>query len=154
MVQQQLIDLVEPIVASYQLELWGCEFRQDQGRQLFCVYIDGVEGVTLDQCAAVSRDISAVMDVEDLIPTRYSLEVSSPGLNRPLYTVNHYARYVGQAIKLRLRMPTIEGQRNFSGRIESVNTDKNSVVIGLDLESQEFALADIEKAYLVADFAR
>ena len=80
------------------------------------MYIDHAEGINVDDCAEVSRQISAVMDVEDPIAQEYTLEVSSPGMDRPLYTLEQYKQYANHIIELRLRLP-FEGRRKFKGQL-------------------------------------
>jgi ribosome maturation factor RimP len=97
----QIEDLTRPLVSSFGLELVEVEF-QSEGRQMVLrVYIDKEEGVTLDDCATVSKELSALLDVEDIIPGRYSLEVSSPGLNRPIKNRSDYERYTGRLVKIK-----------------------------------------------------
>lgn len=152
MIQQQLIEIIQPIVESFQLQLWGCEFRQDRGRQLLCVYVEDDKGVTIDQCTKVSREISAVLDVEDTIPMRYSLEVSSPGMSRPLFELAHYERYIGRDIKFRLQAAR-DGQRNFLGKIEAVSSDSAAILMEIDSGTISVNFNEIEKANLIADFS-
>src|SRR5437870_3087505 len=114
---ERLNQIIAPAVAALGYELVGCELAQDSGRQILRVYVDGENGITLDGCAAVSRQISAVLDVEDPIKGRFLLEVSSPGLERPLFSLAHYQRFIGHKAKLRLRQPQEDGRRNFTGII-------------------------------------
>ncbi len=127
-------------------ELVGSELHRQGRYSVLRVYIDKEGGVTADDCAKASRQIGAVLDVENPITSAYSLEVSSPGLDRPLYTREQYQRFVGQVIKLRLRVPQ-NAQRQFSGILLEVVGDE----INLHTEQgvKLFALSDIEKANLV-----
>lgn len=127
-------------------ELVGSELHRKGRYSVLRVYIDKEGGVTADDCAKASRQIGAVLDVENPITSAYSLEVSSPGLDRPLYTREQYQRFVGQVIKLRLRVPQ-NAQRQFSGILLEVVGDE----INLHTEQgvKLFALSDIEKANLV-----
>ena len=151
MQQQRLAEIIDSAVSSLNFELWGWEFSQQQSRALLCVYIESSNGVSADDCAKVSRQIGSLLDVEDLLTMPYALEVSSPGMERSLYTFAQYQGYVGHKIKLRLHRP-MNGQRNFVGTLQHVDTEGQSVCLmqeGADLTLQ---FADIEKARLVADF--
>ncbi len=121
---QQLHKLIIPVIRSFDLELWGMEFMQG-GRSVLRVYIDGPQGVTIDQCALVSRHIGLALEVEDPITGAYTLEVSSPGLERPLFTIEQMAAYKGHAVELVLRAPAdaFPGRKKFTGIIESVDGD-------------------------------
>ncbi len=95
--QEQLHTLIAPVVAALDCELWGLDFLTQGRYSTLRIYIDreGEEGVTLEDCERVSRQVSSVLDVEDPISSRYTLEVSSPGMDRPLFTPEHYGRYIG-----------------------------------------------------------
>lgn len=130
------------------LELWAC-YCHSQGRQtLLRIYIDrqNDEGVTLDDCTRASREIGAILDVEDLIKQRYQLEVSSPGFDRVLLTLAHFARYIGSQVKVRLRAPTTN-RRQFIARIDKV--DDQHVFFVIDDETIQLTLSEIQKAHLV-----
>ncbi len=144
----KLHSFVESAVTAVGCELVVCELSMPGKRSLLRVLIDKEGGVTADDCAKASRQIASVLDVEDPITGAYDLEVSSPGLDRPLYTKEHYQRFTGQSIKIRLRMPQ-ENQRQFTGVLSAVVDDK------IALETKEgprlFALSEIEKANCVPD---
>jgi len=102
-VEKQIEELAAPIVADFGLELVDIEYRQ-QGREwLLCLYIDKEGGVTLDDCANLSRELSTLLDVEDVVPTAYRLEVSSPGLDRPLKKKDDFVRFAGKMVKVKMR---------------------------------------------------
>lgn len=145
----ELNSLVASAVGAVGYELVGCDLVRAGRHSVLRVFIDKEGGVTADDCAIASRQIGAVLDVEDPIAGAYDLEVSSPGLDRPLYTIEHYQRFVGRTIKIRLRMMEAN-QRQFSGVLSEVVDDKISV---LTKEGPKlFALSDIEKANLVPEF--
>lgn len=100
-VTKQVEDLAQPLVSSLGMELVELEYKREGRHMVLRLFIDKEGGVTLDDCAAVSRELSAVLDVEDIIPGRYSLEVSSPGLNRPIKTRSDYERYTGRLVKIK-----------------------------------------------------
>jgi ribosome maturation factor RimP len=116
---------------------------------LLRVYIDSPDGISVEDCATVSRQISALLDVEDPISGEYLLEVSSPGMDRPLYTLDHFARFAGELIKLRLRAP-VEGRRNFSGVLKGVEED--DVVVEVDAHEYLLPFDLIERANVVPRF--
>jgi ribosome maturation factor RimP len=131
-VEKQVEELAAPIVAEFGLELVDVEFRQ-QGRQwVLCVYIDKEGGVTLDDCADFSREFSTVLDVEDVVPSAYRLEVSSPGLDRPLKKREDYTRFAGEMVRIKTRSlldPDMRGytRKTFIGKLQGL--DNESVVV-------------------------
>ncbi|MFZ5699322.1 MAG: ribosome maturation factor RimP [Pseudomonadota bacterium] len=148
--KRDLKTLLEPAVGVLGFELWGIEYLVRGRHRLLRIYIDGPEGVTVDDCAAVSHQVSGVLDVEDPIDGEYTLEVSSPGLDRVLFEPAQYARYVGGLLVLRLQAP-VSGRRRFRGRLVSVNDD--GVVLALDDGGEQvFAFAGIDKAQIEPEF--
>ena len=133
-------------VEALGFELVEAELSGGRHHRTLRVYIDGPEGVTVDDCAAVSRQLSAILDVEDPIPGSYTLEVSSPGLDRPLVTPADFRRFQGAMIKVRL-LNALDGRRNFTGRL--LETTPESVVMEVDQERFNLPLAAIERARLV-----
>ncbi|MCW8888396.1 MAG: ribosome maturation factor RimP, partial [Gammaproteobacteria bacterium] len=104
-------------------------------------------GITVDNCANVSRQVSAVLDVEDPIHGEYTLEVSSPGVERPLFTLEQFAKFIGQQVDVRLHMP-VEGRRHFKGELLSVENDELTIELGED-ESLTCSMDDIDRAKLI-----
>ncbi len=149
--EERIERLVGPILGSLGLSLWDLEYRKQGPRWLLRVFIDrGEEGVSLDDCERVSRDLAAALDVEDLIPHAYTLEVSSPGLDRSLTRPEHYARFTGKLAKIKTFRP-LEGQKVFRGRIAGAVDDK----VTLDLEeggSRVIPLAEIASASLIVEW--
>jgi ribosome maturation factor RimP len=125
--QGELNQLVLPIIESLGFEFWGLEYKPQGHYSLLRVYIEHPEGVTVEHCAAASRQISSVLDVEDTITQRYTLEVSSPGLDRPLFTVVQYQKYINHWVDVRLRT-LFEGRRQIKGQLVGVD-DQEVVVI-------------------------
>jgi ribosome maturation factor RimP len=132
--------------AALGFELVDAELSGGRQHRTLRVYIDSPHGVTVDDCAAVSRQLSAILDVEDPFPGSYTLEVSSPGLDRPLVTPADFRRFQGEVVKVRL-LNALDGRRNFTGRL--VETTGESVVIEADHERFQLPLAEIERARLV-----
>jgi ribosome maturation factor RimP len=133
-------------VRALGFEMVDVELGGARQHQTLRVYIDGPRGVTVEDCADVSRQLSAILDVEDPIPGSYTLEVSSPGLDRPLVTPADYRRFEGAEVRIRL-LRAQAGRRNFRGRIVGTTTD--AVLIEVDGEPRRLAFADIERARLV-----
>jgi ribosome maturation factor RimP len=149
----KLAAIVEPVVTGQGYELVEVEFKNEMGGWILRVFIDNPKaegGVGLDDCAQVSRELSAVLDVEDAIPSHYSLEVSSPGLNRPLKKEADFARFVGKKAKIRTRHPVGESRRNFSGTLVEVTGGKVKIDVGDQV--YEVPVDDVEKANLVYEF--
>ena len=143
----QLNKMFAPVVEGLGYEFVGLEYRSGSSPALLRIYIDHDNGIGVDDCAKASRQISAVLDVEDPIKGEYTLEVSSPGLDRPLFVAAHYQKFIGEMIKCKLRMP-FNGRRNFTGRLLEAN--EKSITLSIDNESIELFIDDIEKANLVA----
>jgi ribosome maturation factor RimP len=146
--------LLAPTVESLGLELLGTEYLPSPGGAVLRLYIDVPAGeaermVGIEDCEAVSREVSAQLDVEDPISGNYTLEVSSPGIDRPLFAPAHYARYVGQSAKVGLKLPQ-DGRRRLQGRIDKV--EGGSIVFDVDGKPFEVAFDNIDKAKLVPDW--
>jgi ribosome maturation factor RimP len=129
------------------LELWACDLRQDGNQALLRVYIDRENGVTLEDCTSVSREISAILDVEDPIKNRYQLEISSPGLERTLMTLSHFERYVGHNVKVKLRVAHAN-RRVLLARIEKIVGER--VYLTVENETIGVTLGEIQKENLVS----
>jgi ribosome maturation factor RimP len=127
-------------------ELADLEVRLGGNGGLVRVFIDKPDGIDLEDCEKVSLAVSALLDVEDVVPGKYNLEVSSPGLDRKLTKVVHFQRFVGEEVKVQMRFP-IAGRRRFRGTLVSLN-DEN-IVVDVDGESHSLALATIDTARLV-----
>ncbi len=126
--QEKLETLIRMTVTGLGYELWGYEYRSYSESALLRVFIESEDGISVDDCGKVSLQLGAALDVEDIIPVAYVLEVSSPGLDRVLFTLEQYQRYIGEALKVRTRMP-IESRRNFVGVLQSVDEQEGSLVI-------------------------
>jgi len=148
-IQERLTELFEPVATALGCELWGVEYLT-QGRQaLLRVYIDKEEGVGVEDCERVSRQVSSVLDVEDPIRSEYTLEVSSPGMDRPLFKLSQFQASVGERVALRLRLP-FEGRRKFTGLLKGVENDE--VVLEVDNEEYVLPYELIDKAHIVPQF--
>ena len=141
--------LIEHAVTALGYELVGVEFTGGGKQGLLRVYIDREDGITLDDCQAVSYQVSGLLDVEDPIRGQYSLEISSPGLDRPLYQARDFERFAGHEVKLRLAMP-VDGRRNFKGVLAGMKDGQ--VVLQTDDEELIVSLDEIDQARLVPDY--
>ena len=147
--EQKLQELVQGSVEDLGCELWGIECQR-VGRYLTVrLFIDKEGGVTVEDCADVSRQVSAVLDVEDPIADKYKLEVSSPGLDRPLFTLNQFERYLGQEILLHLRIPVAD-RRKWQGQLAKIENDMITLIV--DGKEQVLAFGNIQKANVVPKF--
>jgi ribosome maturation factor RimP len=137
--------MFEPVVVSLGYEFVGCEFITFGKHRKFCIYIDKEDGVTIEDCTKVSRQISAILDVEEPISGEFRLEVSSPGFDRPLFKLAQFGPFIGERIKLRLIEP-LGDRRNFVG--ELIKVEGNQVAIHMDGEEFIFDYENINKANL------
>ncbi len=138
--------LLRPTVEAMALELWGVELLPQGKRSMLRVYIDHKDGVTVDDCAKVSHQISGVLDVEEPVAGEYVLEVSSPGMERPLFTLEQYAPYIGTTLNVRLNL-AFEGRKKFKGQLVAI--EGVDVVIRVDDEEYLLPFETIHKANLV-----
>jgi ribosome maturation factor RimP len=152
---QELWQLAEPYVRDAGFDLVELQFGREPGGWVLRIFIDLPEGregsVGHDDCERVSRDISAALDVADRIPHAYQLEVSSPGLDRPLRRERDFARFAGQSARIRL-VEGVEGRRNFSGTLRAASDGR--VEIECDGRSYQLPIDDVAKANLVPDWER
>lgn len=150
----QLESLLGPTIHGLGYELWGLEYHTYSGRSVLRVFIDSENGIDVDDCAKVSRQISALLDVEDPISNEYNLEVSSPGLDRPLFKIEQYSHYLGCDLKIKLQIPK-EGRKNFSGTLIKVAGDELLVKLGESEAETEILIPfnNISKANLAPDFS-
>ena len=138
--------LIEPTIERLGYELSDLELKLGGRSGLLRVFIDRTHSVGLEDCAVVSRQGSAILDVEDPLPGNYTLEVSSPGLDRKLTKPEHFSRYLGEVVRVKLRFP-LEGRRNFRGPLKSADTE--IIAIEVDGELHSLPIATIESARLV-----
>ena len=140
--------VVAPIVSSLGYELVGVEYLTQGHGALLRVYIDSEDGIIVDDCSRVSHQLSGVLDVEDIIRGQYQLEVSSPGLDRPLFTEEHFAHFTGRKVKLKLSMP-LDGRRKFHGVMHGIEDGKLQLEVDDKMLSVPFN--SIDKANLVPE---
>jgi len=147
--QREIVERVEellgPILEEEGLELVGVEFRRERSGWVLRVYIDKKGGVTLGDCVKVSRELGELLDVEDFIPYSYHLEVSSPGINRPLRKREDFERFRGEWAKVRVSEP-IDGRRNFRGRF--IGCEGEELLLSVEGKVLGISLSNIVKANL------
>ncbi|KKA44300.1 MULTISPECIES: ribosome maturation factor RimP [Salinivibrio] len=147
--EKQLTELLAAPVKALDYELVGLEFVRAGQHSTLRIFIDHENGITVDDCADVSRQVSAVLDVEDPITVAYNLEVSSPGVDRPLFTADHYQQFIGHEVNIVLKM-AMQNRRKWKGEILSVDGD--TITVRVDGQDEAFALSNIAKANLVPSF--
>lgn len=147
--EQQLAEMLRPAVEETGKELLGIEFVGAGKHSVLRLFIDHENGIDVDDCAEVSRQVSAILDVEDPISTEYNLEVSSPGLDRPLFDKSHYESVIGETIQVKIGVP-LNGRRKFKGTLEKIENDTLYVVV--DGEEYPIIISNIDKANLVFNF--
>ena len=142
---ERVINLLEPVVEGLGYELVGVEYQPGRPQGMLRLYIDHPEGIEVDDCARVSHQVSGVLDVEDPIAGEYLLEVSSPGLDRPVFKTDDYDRFAGEMIRVRLR-GRLDGRRKFHGRLLGLENDQ----VRIDEQGEEIAvpLTEIDRAHL------
>lgn len=147
--EKKLTEMLQAPVEAVGFELVGIEFIRAGKHSTLRLYIDSENGVEVDDCAKVSHQVSAVLDVEDPITAEYNLEVSSPGMDKPLFKPAHYQQVVDQTISVKLQMPQ-DGRRNYKGLLKSC--DERNFIIVVDKDEFELAYDNVLKANLVPDF--
>jgi ribosome maturation factor RimP len=144
--EHKLTDMLRPAVEEVGKELLGIEYISAGNNSVLRLFIDHENGIDVDDCAEVSRQVGAILDVEDPIGSEFNLEVSSPGLDRPLFDKPHYEAVIGEIIEVKLSIP-LNGRRKFKGRLAAVEND--TLVVTVDSEDYELVLGNIVKGNLV-----
>ncbi len=152
--ENQIEGLLAPAVEALGCELWGVEYMSQGRRSKLRVYIDRPEGVTVDDCERVSREVSDLLDIEDVIPSAYTLEVSSPGMDRILFKPGHYQANLGATVDVRLNFP-FEGRKHIVGTLVAIEDDE--IVVrpreqGEEAEEFVLPLENVQRARVVPQF--
>ncbi len=142
-------DILAPILDEGHIELVDIEFKNEAGGKVLRVYLDKPGGIKLDDCAKVSRNLSVLLDVNDVIGSSYNLEVSSPGLRRPLRKESDFERFAGKKVKIKTN-EIIEDRKNFIGNLMGI--EKKIVSVDVDGKLYSLPLDSIKKANLELDF--
>ncbi|MFN2328854.1 MAG: ribosome maturation factor RimP [Chromatocurvus sp.] len=141
--EETLRQLLQPTVEALGFEMWGVEYLSQGRHSVLRLYIEREAGISVDDCALVSAQIGSILDVEDPISGDYTLEVSSPGLDRRLFNLSQYDRFSGETVDIRLRMP-FEGQRRFRGVLKGMEGDE--IVVQVDDHEYLLPFDQIDKA--------
>ena len=143
--------MLRPAVEETGKELLGVEFISAGNHSVLRLFIDHENGIDVDDCAEVSRQVGAILDVEDPISSEYSLEVSSPGLDRPLFDQAQFEAVVGETVEAKISMP-LNGRRKFKGKLVAVEND--SLIVLVDNEEYVLVISNIDKAHLVYNHSK
>jgi ribosome maturation factor RimP len=146
MSKDELIKLLEPAIEHMGYELADLQLKTGGTDGLVRIFIDKAEGIGIEDCEAVSRQVSSILDVEDPVQGNYALEVSSPGLDRTLTKPAHFKRFMGQDVRVKLRFP-LSGRRNYRGPLKSADDEK--IEVEVDGQSHSLPIATIESARLI-----
>jgi len=147
--EEMLTDVIRPEVENLGHQFWGLSSPPSGKKRVVRIYIDGENGVTIDQCAHVSRQVGLMLEVEDIIPGAFTLEVSSPGLERVFFAPEQMNGYIGKQIDLKLYEPVAD-RRKFKGELTKVKGD--TITLTVDEENMDFDWLAIKKASLVHEF--
>lgn len=146
MIQSQIESYIKPILQDMGYELWGCQFLARGHGSLLRIYIDKSDGISVEDCERASLRISSILDVEDPIAGNYSLEISSPGIPRPLFYTEQYLQYINCEIEIKLVKPEA-GKKKYRGFIKSV--DAENLILKCEEQEYNFIFSNIAKAHLV-----
>lgn len=149
LIRNKVYDVAGPVLEDIGFELIDVEYLTMHGKWVLRLYIDKEDGVTIDNCVEVSRELGDLLDIKDIINHEYVLEVSSPGLNRPLRREKDFIRFIGEKIKCKTITP-VEGQKNFSGLLKDFY--ENSIYIETEGKIVKLPFNDIDKANLIYEF--
>jgi ribosome maturation factor RimP len=147
--EQKLTELLRPAVEETGKSLLGIEYISAGNNSILRLFIDHENGIDVDDCAEVSRQVGALLDVEDPISSEYNLEVSSPGVDRPLFEIAHFQAVVGEIVNIKLSIP-LNGRRKFKGPLVAI--ENNNLIIEVDSIDYELPIGNVDKANLVAKF--
>jgi len=149
-IHARLMEMVTPLCQARDLEVWGIDllFAAGGRHKIVRIYLDSAQGVGIDECSEVSRQVSLALDVEDIIPGAFTLEVSSPGLERPFFSLEQLQAYMGQPIRIRLEKP-LDGRKNFKGRLLSIAPPM--FTLSDDSDTFELNWEDVGKANLICE---
>ncbi len=147
--EQKLTELLRPAVEETGKTLLGIEYISAGNNSILRLFIDHENGIDVDDCAEVSRQVGALLDVEDPISSEYNLEVSSPGVDRPLFELSHFQAVLGETVNIKLSIP-LNGRRKFKGPLVAI--ENNNLIIEVDSIDYELPISNVDKANLVAKF--
>ena len=142
----RLWELVEPVIAARGMEVLDIEYRRESIGWVLRIFLDSERGITVDDCAGISRVVGDMLDATDLIPTAYNLEVSSPGIDRPLRKLEHFQKHIGDIIEVRT-ISTVQNRRNFTGVLKEASPQ--GLVVQCDSQDYSLGMELIERARLL-----
>jgi len=142
----EIWNLLEPVIAAQGMEILEVEYRRESAGWVLLIFLDSERGISVEDCAAVSRVVGDLLDVTDLIPNAYNLEVSSPGIDRPLRRLDHFQKYIGYIIEVRTISP-IQNRRNLKGELKEASSE--CVVIECEAGNYSISMSLIERARLL-----
>ena len=142
----EIWNLLEPVIAAQGMEILEVEYRRESAGWVLRIFIDSERGISVEDCAQVSRITGDLLDVADVIRPSYNLEISSPGIDRPLRKLEHFQKYIGDIIEVRT-VSTIQNRRNFKGELKEASLD--GVLIECDAMSYSIPMSLIERARLL-----
>jgi ribosome maturation factor RimP len=142
----EIWNLLEPVIAAQGMEILEVEYRRESAGWVLRIFLDSERGISVEDCAAVSRVVGDLLDVTDLIPNAYNLEVSSPGIDRPLRRLDHFQKYIGYIIEVRTISP-IQNRRNFKGELKEASSE--CVVIECEAGNYSISMSLIERSRLL-----
>ncbi|MFW5426598.1 MAG: ribosome maturation factor RimP [Methylophagaceae bacterium] len=146
-VSDQIEQLIEVPIETLGYELVGVEYIKNGGNTILRIYIDSEQGISIEDCERVSHQVSGILEVEEPITSAYSLEVSSPGFDRPLFKERDFIRFAGSEVKITMKLP-VQGRRNFKGSLQGVSD--GSILVEVDGEVYDLPLTKLSKARLIA----
>lgn len=145
----QLTEMLKPAAEALGYEFLGIEYIAQGKHSILRIFIDHENGINVDDCASVSHQVSGILEVEDPIASQYTLEVSSPGLDRPLFTLEHFKQFVGNTIEMRCHLG-VDGRRKFKGELVAVEGEE--LILNVDNQDYTVEFSDVDKANVVAQF--
>ncbi|HBA32823.1 MAG TPA: ribosome maturation factor RimP [Gammaproteobacteria bacterium] len=148
----RIFECVGPVVQQLGYQFVGASYGQSENGLTLRVFIDHEKGITVDDCAVVSHQLSGVLDIEEPIKEPYVLEVSSPGLDRPLFTVDDFQKYEGAIVQVRMAVGQENNRKRFKGFILASDSDSDSVIIEVDGKEYKLFINEMDEAKLVPDF--
>ncbi|MEM7100854.1 MAG: ribosome maturation factor RimP [Pseudomonadota bacterium] len=147
--ERQIVEMLSPTVESLDCQIWGVEFLRQGKHSKLRLYIDREGGITVDHCADVSRHVSDILDVEEFSNSAYTLEVSSPGMDRILFVEEQFEQSVGEQVDVRLNFP-FEGRKKFIGQLAGI--EEHSVLLQVEDDEYVFPIENIQRARVVPTF--
>ena len=145
----KLTNLLQPLVEDLGYEFVGLEHHSNPKNPVLVIYIDRPDGIAIEDCETVSREVAALLDVEDPIPGHYNLEVSSPGVDRPMFTEAQFMQFTGETAAVTVFAP-VDGRRKFKGRLQGLEDGK--VLLEMEGEQLSLPLDQVEQARLVPEY--